>query len=156
MHSAPAVSYPAGASSFERGLRLAVPVLAVCVLASWAWVLDGALPAPWWVAAVAALVLLGWGHWAARHPHPGQLAWEPAQEPLADRAAPGHWRWTSAAWRRGTPVVAIDWAWDLQTVVLLRLHNPDGLRWWVWLERAQAPADWDALRRALKAHAPGP
>jgi toxin CptA len=154
MHSAPAVTYPAGASSFERGLRLALPGLAVVLLAVWAWVLAGALPAAWWLALVAALALLGWNHWAARHPRHGQLSWEPVHEPHADGSPPGHWRWTSPAWRRGTPVVLIDWAWDLQSVVLLRLHNPDGLRWWVWLERAQAPAEWEALRRALKAHAP--
>jgi len=155
MHSAPAVSYPAGALAFERRLRLGLSGLGLLLLAGWAWALEAAaLPAPWWVAAVAVLGLTAWNHWAARHPRIGRLAWEPLPPPVPEGAAVGHWRWTSPAWRQGTPVVAIDWAWDLQSVLLLRLHNPDGLRWWVWLERAQVPADWDALRRALKAHAP--
>ena len=91
-----------------------------------------------------------------RLPRLGALAWEPAPGPRQADEAPGQWRWTSPAWRRGTPIVQIEWAWDLQTVVLLRLHNPDGLRWWVWLAQDNCPEDWDALRRALKAHTPAP
>lgn len=156
MHSAPAVSYPAGAFPFERRLRRGLALLGVLMLAVWAWALQGALVPAWWLAAMAVLGLAAWGQWLSRHPRLGALAWEPVPGPRQADEAPGQWRWTSPAWRRGTPIVQIEWAWDLQTVVLLRLHNPDGLRWWVWLAQDNCPADWDALRRALKAHTPAP
>jgi hypothetical protein len=38
---------------------------------------------------------------------------------------------------------------DLQTRVLLRLHNADALTRWVWAERARNPERWHDLRRAL-------
>lgn len=156
MHSAPAVSYPAGALPFERRLRAVLAGLGVLVLAAWAWALQGQLVPAWWLAAVVALGLAVWGQWLARHPRHGELTWAPLPGPRAPDEPAGQWRWTSPAWRRGTPVVQIEWAWDLQTVLLLRLHNPDGLRWWVWLTQDRCPADWDALRRALKAHTPTP
>ena len=42
---------------------------------------------------------------------------------------------------------------DLQRAMLLRLHNPDGARTWIWVERLAEPSRWLDLRRALLAHA---
>jgi hypothetical protein len=156
MQSAPAVSYPAGAVHFERRLRAALAGLGLGVLAAWAWALNGDLVPAWWLATGGMLALAAWGQWLARYPRNGELAWEPHPGPRQEGEAAGQWRWTSAAWQRGTPVEHIEWAWDLQTVVLLRLRNPDDLRWWVWLAQDRRPADWDAMRRALKAHTPTP
>ena len=156
MHCAPAVSYPAGAFHFERRLRAALAGLGVLVLGAWGWALQGELVPAWWLGAVGMLALVAWSRWLSRHPRTGALAWVPGHGPRQDGEPAGQWFWTSPALRRGTPIVQLEWAWDLQTVVLLRLHNPDGLRWWVWLAEASSPTDWDALRRALKAHSPTP
>jgi hypothetical protein len=63
----------------------------------------------------------------------------------------GAWRWLPA--EVAQDLDAVLWMLDAQAVVLLRLQRAQGRALWVWLEGASEPARWDALRRALKAHA---
>jgi hypothetical protein len=141
MHGAPAVSYPVGRSRLA-GLVLAAAWLAgAAACAAWGW--QVAAP-PWQRALAAALVLLsavaGLKGWAAA-PR-GTLAWSGAA-----------WRWEG-----GPPAAAavdgqVACALDLQRWLLLAWTAPGHPRAWLWLERERAPADWDALRRAVYSRA---
>jgi hypothetical protein len=42
-------------------------------------------------------------------------------------------------------------ALDLQSAMLLRLDNPAGAIWWLWVERAALPGRWLDMRRAVYA-----
>jgi hypothetical protein len=153
MDCAPSVEYPAGRSVFAQ---IVFGLLASAWLAGqfvWALALPGASwPGAWWFSVVAGLLCGVWGGWRLRHPVRGRLCWEPAVSERKATGKPGDWLWFSVAYRRGTPLERVEWVWDLQGVVLLRLRNAAGLSWWLWLERSSAPDLWDDLRRALKAH----
>jgi hypothetical protein len=109
------------------------------------------------------LLVLGSGLWIwgaaqdKREPQEGALCWETAR-PVADpttfehvQRLPGRWLWLSPAYRHGTELAQVLWAFDLQQHVLLRLENAAGLRWWVWLSHDTQPHAWHALRVALVA-----
>lgn len=138
MHAAPSVSYPVG-----RG-RIAVLLLLLCWLAglaallAWSW----QSAAAGWVRAGAFFLLAACGVWAAfacvRAPR-GTLAWTGTG-----------WRWQDAAQEEeGATQLAL----DLQAALLLRWQSASGGVRWFWIERDAAPADWDALRRAVYSRA---
>jgi hypothetical protein len=139
MHSAPSVSYPVGRSVVLAGLLAAAAALGMVA------VFAGVAYLSWAGAATAGLAWCGWvasSLWAwGRQPH-GQLSW---------RA--GTWSWVSEAYREGVGLLRVERVYDLQGAILLRLHNADGARTWVWVERRGDPARWHDLRRALIAHA---
>lgn len=127
--------------------------VALAVLAL-GWVLIGA-----WMAATLALQAwlplaaagLAWMAWAARAER------RQAVGLLRFSGAPGQgaaWRWSSDGADEGLAIDAVQTALDLQNRLLLRLTGAAGAPAWVWVERAQAPAHWLALRRALTADRP--
>jgi len=133
MHAAPPARYPAA------GARVAAAGLAVV------WLLGGAALFAWTVSVPGAPRLalggllwvaaggLAWRGWRAL-PR-GQIAWDG-----------GAWRWNGAALAEVAPPAVV---LDLQACLLLHWADaPAGLRW-LWLERADAPGEWDALRRAV-------
>lgn len=152
MRSAPSVTYPVGRSVLFLRLLLVVGVL--CMAAS---VLAFSFGLGWW----ALVGGLAWVVWVMtvtrawqRQPQ-GRLAWEPSTERAVDpalRTEAGHWSWFSAAYLGGVALQRVERVHDLQAWMLLRLHNPDGARTWVWVERGSDPDRWDDLRRALWLH----
>lgn len=148
----PAVSYPAGAPKAEyaalAGLALA---WAVGLLLWLALAPDHVAPPAWWASLAGGLALLFWCLWRLRLPVQGELVWEPAPPGARSRspAQRGQWRWFSPAWRRGLELIELRCVLDLQGLLLLRWHSASGLRGWVWLERSQNPAQWQALRAAV-------
>jgi toxin CptA len=151
MRNAPSVDYPAGRSALAARLEVALALVWVALQGAWAVsVARWPLPGAWWFACGTGALWFAWSRWRTRHPVEGCLAWE--APPPGGSAAEGRWIWTSPAYRRGTPLASVDWALDLQGLVLLRLRNAAGLSWWVWLERHRDPRRWGDLRRALVAH----
>ncbi|MCW5649663.1 MAG: hypothetical protein KIS62_07960 [Ramlibacter sp.] len=95
-----------------------------------------------WRLGVMAACVVASGAWALRAHSAapqGVLSWD---------GQAWAWRPGSAAEEAGRPVVAL----DLQRWLLLRWTLAGGERW-LWLGRAQAPAQWRALRRAVHARA---
>ncbi len=141
MNMAPSVECPVGPSVFEQ--RCAWLAWGVWSLsqAVWWWY-AAALPAAWWLSVVVASLLVAWQRWRKRQPVDALLRWTGAD-----------WMWFSQAYRRGTPLNKVFCALDFQRVMLLRVENAAGVRWWVWLEppAGSAPQEWAALRRAVYA-----
>lgn len=153
MYCAPSVEYPAGRSVFAQGVFLLLVLAWSCSQAFWLFSLGkGAWPGAWWFSTLLGLLCASWGLWRLRNPLYGTLQWEAAPAQREPDEPGGKWLWFSSAYRQGTPLERVEWVWDLQHVVLLRLHNAAGLTWWVWLERTGDPTHWDDIRRALKAH----
>lgn len=154
MRNAPSVSYPVGRSVFYAGLLAGCGSLSLALVI---WV----APSVGWQTAVGGSIL--WIAWALlafaswlRAPV-GRLRWDAlAMHPGALLQSPGAWSWQSAAYQDGVPLLKVERVQDLQRWILLRLHNPDGARSWVWVERARYPAKWDDLRRAVVAHGAAP
>lgn len=150
MRSAPSVTYPVGRSRFWGWLLVA---LALVLLALPAIAMDG----------LSGGQLAGLGL--------GVLAWSILALRSAVKSPQGWLRYRS--FTRASPVGDIGWFWlagsmpdeggsplsglrvvaDLQQRLLLEIHGASGLPRWIWVEAAQAPADWLALRRALIASA---
>lgn len=152
MHSAPSVSYPVGRSVFLGGGFVGTATLGVMA------VLAGLAHLSRADAATVGLVWCGWAAcclWAWRHQPQGRLSWRSGGGRSSDPGEPaaGHWSWVSGAYREGVALLRVELVYDLQGAMLLRLHNADGARTWVWVERGGDPARWPALRRALIAHA---
>ena len=151
MRSAPSVTYPVGRSVLFSRLLCWVGFLTLAAVTAGAVYGSGALAgAVAWVVWVI-LVVLAW----RRQPQ-GRLAWTASRQPRADPLQPaqaGHWSWSSSAYLEGVLLQRVERVHDLQAWMLLRLHNPDGARTWVWVERRSDPDRWDDLRRALWAHA---
>jgi toxin CptA len=140
MHSAPAVSYPVGRSSFYGTLLVGIHVIGGSVLLAWAVVSDvlglGHVAAfALWLAS-AALAMWSW-----RRAPAGALTWDGQ-----------HWLWTSGDLSH--PVV-LSVALDLQSLMLIQLCSSEAPSLWVWLERRAAPARWRPCRRAVFARRPG-
>ena len=138
MHGAPAVSYPVGRCRFA-GWLLAVAWLAgAAACGAWAWQVDG----PAWQRALAAGLLVLAGAAALRSAllaPQGILAWTGAS-----------WRWQAEGQAQaGSPTRAL----DLQRWLLVHWTADAGGTAWLWLEQRSAPADWDALRRAVYSRA---
>ena len=151
MRNAPSVTYPVGRSAFCTRLMLGIAALGLMGVileagyGTWRSALAGG------VAWCAWSMVAVWGWWRQRE---GRLAW------LADRVRPedplglpGVWHWVSEAYKEGVALSRVERVYDLQSTMLLRLHNPDGACTWVWVERSRDPARWLDLRRVLMAHA---
>jgi hypothetical protein len=149
MRSAPSVRYPVGRSAFFGRLLvlaggLGLVAVALCAVAG----------GP----ASGMLMALGWGLWLVtalrswRRQLQGSLGWQASAVTPEGLPAAGVWSWSSAAYQEGVTLKRVERVYDFQKAVLLRLHNPDGARSWVWVERRSDPGRWDDLRRALWAH----
>lgn len=153
MRSAPSVTYPVGRSVLWLGLLMVAGFLGMVALVLGAfydlgfWGLLGSIA--WLIWGVAGIQ-------AWRRQPQGRLAWVPFRGHGLETSLPpsaGHWSWSSAAYLEGVVLRRVERVHDLQAWMLLRLHNPDGARTWVWVERRSDPDRWDDLRRALWAHA---
>ncbi len=131
MHHAPSVQYPVGRSRFLTVAAVALWSLGLCGAAGQALAL-GAVAWPVGVTLVASLAAGAVVVWANRTEPTGTLYWD------GDA-----WSWNGSALQ--APEVSL----DLQTVVLVRFVAEQGVHLGLWLERRQAPARWDDLRRAL-------
>ena len=144
MHAAPSVNYPVGRSAFA--LALSGVLAALGALAAAAWTLQSA-QAGWRqalafaaVAACGTAALVAWWRSPA-----GTLHWDGAG-----------WSWEDGQGggvpHPGHPEIAL----DLQNRLVLRWQEEAGRVRWLWLERARAPAHWEALRRAVYSRASTP
>lgn len=134
MHNAPAVTYPVGRSPLQGGL-LGLAGLGAA-LAGWLW-RQQTNPAGW-RQGLFAMTLLGVcivaGEVWRRSPR-GSLRWDGQV-----------WSWTS-----GDVSVcgALRVHFDLQFFLVLSLRPDRGARLWLWPQRTDEVALWNALRRAV-------
>ena len=140
MHSAPSVSFPVGRSLLARRLLWTTWGLGAAAFATWC-IQFGGEP---WRTALLALVLAGSAAGASRAARLGEgvsLQWDGL-----------HWSCAGGNADLGdaTPVIHL----DLQSLMLVRLHQPGRGAAWLWLERPAFPSRWLDLRRALHAAAP--
>jgi len=150
MRSAPSVMYPVGRCALYAGLLITSGCLAFVVVA---WSVRMVPPR----GVVSGMLLwLTWGAVAVpswRHSPVGRLQWNGVATSVDDISkGGGAWWWHSAACQNDVLVLRVERIQDLQHWMLLRFHNPDGARTWVWVTRASDPQRWDDLRRALVAH----
>ena len=146
MQHAPSVTYPVGRSAVWAGglvvLALALPTLLVLSAPGLSSLAIGALGSVW----------LGWcalaGRSLARQPC-GWLCYGGGAVARRDGDAP--WHWCDAAGLQERPLAAVRVALDLQRILLLELASDTGAPRWLWLDAGRAPADWPALRRAVRA-----
>lgn len=137
MHSAPAVVYPVGRSSFQAA------IIGVGML------LGGLQGAMWWLqlGQVNERVVLFGVVWSAAAVLAGADWW---------RTPAGHLRWRGDVWtlaRAQSPTTGeVKVVMDLQGVMLLSWRDDSGTSSWLWVERRRAPPAWRALRCALVAH----
>lgn len=134
MYNAPAVSYPVGRSRILRVITWTLLLLTLGVLAVWC---RQAPRLAWPQGLGVGLWLLG-VVLAARDdaaPPQGHLSWD-GQD----------WQWASAgqSW-----TVAVRPQMDGQRFMVLALGGAQPAPDWLWLESAQDPVHWDALRRAV-------
>ncbi len=139
---APSVSYPVGRCRFWEGclagLVLGVGTLSAFLLAS--------LPlGAWLMLAAAGLVWMAAAARSGRRQARGVLRFGGAS------GQGGGWRWSADAADEGVALDAVEASLDLQGRMLLHLKGAAGVPSWVWVERARAPANWLALRRAIAA-----
>lgn len=153
MRNAPSVTYPVGRSAFQGRLLLGLCLAGALALVLWWWLSEA--PSGW-------VLGIGWAGWLSwtwvalrswRYAPVGRLQWDasPLHDPALRRN--GTWRWLPAGVGAAQDLDAVLWMLDAQAVVLLRLQRAEGRALWLWLDAAREPARWDALRRALKAHA---
>ena len=138
MHAAPSVSYPVGRSGFAVLLLAFLVLLALAAAA--AWTLQST--AFGWRQALAFGAVLACGGFAG-------LGW------LRSPAGTLRWNGENWQWQEGIEPQAgtLETALDLQSRMLLRWQGAGRARRWLWVERQAAPADWDALRRAVYSRA---
>ena len=134
MHSAPAVSYPAGRSRFQ-GWLLALTALGGA-LTGWLWQSQSD-PVGWrhglFALALLGALLLAVNAW--RRPPTGHLNWDGQG-----------WTWLGA---EGSVGGVLSVHLDLQFCLVLSLRPVTGSRLWLWPERRTEVARWSALRRAV-------
>lgn len=151
MRNAPSVMYPVGRSVFCARLMWGAAGLGLL------GVLMGLIYGSWRSAMVCGVVWCLWLSmmtWSWQRMPRGRLAWQSDRMPTdALKEVPGIWSWASEAYQEGVELKRVERVYDLQRAMLLRLHNPDGARIWIWVERLAEPARWLDLRRALLAHA---
>lgn len=134
MYNAPAVSYPVGRSHIKRVITGALLLLAMGVLGFWCH----QVPRLAWPQGLGLGVWLMAALMAVRDdldPPQGHLSWDGRD-----------WHWVSAS--QSWPV-QIRPQLDGQRFMLLVLSGVQPGLDWLWLERANDPIHWDALRRAV-------
>lgn len=136
MHSAPSVSFPVGRSRLAPRLVWAAWGIGVAMLAAWCAQFDGA---PWRTALLASAVLLAAvaALRAARLGEGIRIHWNGQ-----------HWSCDGAV-RFDSAVATVHL--DLQSLMLVRVHEAGRGAAWLWAERAAFPTRWLDLRRALHA-----
>ena len=154
MRNAPSVTYPVGRCAVHGGVLALLSVLGLLALGLLAALWSSAGPVWLWgggcVWAVwSALALGAW--W--RSPR-GQLQWD--ARAASATALPGErvggWRWHGGG-MSSADLDRVEWVWDAQTTLLLRLYPRAERARWVWLETRSDPGRWDDVRRALTNHA---
>lgn len=88
------------------------------------------------LALLATAGLAAWVGWRASAV--GQVAWDGQQ-----------WRWQSRAYQAGSVDYDMSVAFDFQSLMLLRIHNPAHATLWLWADRGAFPQRWLDLRRAV-------
>jgi len=157
MRNAPTVLYPVGRCAFYARLLVGLGALGLTALLAAGWYSGESAGPPAWrgpAALAGAGLWLLWvvcAWWSWQHAPRGQLQWDALAASADAGTQVGAWRWRSEAYQEGAVLQRVELMLDLQSRVLLRLHNPDAATSWVWLERRQDPARWDDLRRALLA-----
>lgn len=148
MRNAPSVEYPVGRSVFERKLQAALIFLWVGMQSLWAVNLGFVTPpGAWWASLLGGVAAAAYGWWRLKHQPVGVLRWDVVS------GSHGQWHWVSDGSSKDAALLHVNCMLDLQAVLLLKLVTKAEMPLWIWLERRQsAPPQWDALRRALKAH----
>jgi hypothetical protein len=124
-------------------LALVVVAWSVRLLPAWGVVFGMLLCLTW-----GAIAVLSW-----RHSPVGRLQWNAVATSVDDLfKGLGAWWWHSTAYQDGVALLRVERMQDFQHWILLRFHNPDGARTWVWVTRASDPQRWDDSRRALVSH----
>jgi hypothetical protein len=139
MHSAPAVTYPAGTSRGARRLLLAIWLLGAAGIAVTVAGHDSVSLRD--VALLASIGLAGAMAWQwGVHRAAGQLCFDGQ-----------YWSWSGVAF---LGAARLHVALDLQSWMLVRLSEPERPRQWLWLEQRASPLRWLDLRRAVYSRAP--
>ena len=141
MHNAPSVLYPVGRSRFLGRLVFVLWGLGVLAAAGQVWQVGG-LTGPVLLTSGSAVLAGALAWWSLRQTPQGTLRWDGEA-----------WHWLPETLREDkfseplttSPQVHL----DLQQVLLLSLVPAGSRRVWLWLEKAQSPARWDDLRRAV-------
>lgn len=150
--------YPVGPCAFYACCLLVLALFSLLALVWW-WYqsavgLPGLLPGLGWL----AWAVLAWRSWV--HAPVGHLQWDAlalrswaSSQSAQHTGQHGEWRWHrqqgQADFSAGVPMLWVQVVFDGQSLLLLRLRNPDGVWLWLWLERRRDPARWIDLRRAL-------
>jgi hypothetical protein len=163
MRKAPSVVYPVGPCFFYAAWLVALGVLGLVVWLWWSWSVVSGASSPRRVVAVAlgAVLWLAWAVFAWRswvHAPVGYLQWAASAASSHGLPRTGLWRWHRQVpgqdhhnphLSHGAPLQQVQCVLDLQSRLLLRVRNPDGVHRWLWLERRSDPTRWMDLRRAL-------
>lgn len=123
-------------------------MLALGIAAATAYTARSAASGAWLVLAAAGLIWMGAAARSGRRQATGWLRFGGAC------GTGSRWRWSMNESDEGAALESVEAALDLQSRMLLRLQGPASVPAWVWVERARAPADWLALRRAIVADRP--
>ncbi len=138
MHSAPAVTYPVGRSSFQVWLLCLTGLASVLVGLLWQYQ-GGPIG---WRHGLYALTAVVCGFFAFR-------AWRLTPD--------GNLRWDGQTWSCTARQLSVSGMvtvhFDLQFCMVLSLRSGDADRIWLWPERRRDPVRWNALRRAVYSHA---
>lgn len=144
MHDAPSVSFPVGRCVWCRRISLAL----------WCAAIGSALGVAIWarqpLGVGAVLVMVGGlgFAWGWRHGWPqGHLQWR-GQVPAPMRG----WWWARDETEPAVRVTELFVLLDLQHGMLLALRLPTQQRLTMWVQRAHAPVQWQALRQAVWFH----
>jgi len=152
MRSAPSVVYPVGRCLFHGRLLFALFVLGLVVLIGWAWSTSSRHwgPAIW----VGLGLWVMWSVWVFKgwwHTPEGTLQWDSLAPPSNQTLRAGAWLWHADRVDDAVVLQSIECVFDGQHKILLRLKQPARSATWSWVERDRSPAQWEDLRRALKA-----
>jgi len=127
----------------SRFWEAVLAALALGVALTVAWMAATLPPEAWLPLAGLCLIWMAWAARSTRHQPAGRLRF------VGGPGQGGAWRWARDGADEGLSLDAVEPALDLQNRMLLRLKGAAGAPPWVWVERAGAPADWLALRRAV-------
>jgi toxin CptA len=136
-HHAPPVVYPLGRSRLQGQLLLLLWLAGLATIGFW---IAHAQAFSWrqglgltLLALAGVAACLGW-----KNSPVGQLTWDGQA-----------WHWESRSYQAGAADHDVSLVCDFQSLLLLRLDNPDGARLWLWAERTMFAGRWLDLRRAV-------